>query len=45
MTKQYNRGLITEDERYNAVVEIWTDAKDQIQGELMQSLEKLTQYL
>ena len=40
VTKQYSRGLITEDERYNAVVEIWTDAKDQIQGELMQSLEK-----
>ncbi len=40
VTKQFNRGLITEDERYNAVVEIWTDAKDQIQGELMQSLEK-----
>ncbi|MBF2204275.1 DNA-directed RNA polymerase subunit beta' [Staphylococcus epidermidis] len=40
VTKQYNRGLITEDERYNAVVEIWTNAKDQIQGELMQSLEK-----
>ena len=40
VTKQYNRGLITEDERYNAIVEIWTDAKDQIQGELMQSLEK-----
>ena len=40
VTKQYNRGLITEDERYNAVVEIWTDARDQIQGELMQSLEK-----
>ncbi len=40
VSKQVNRGLITEDERYNAVVEIWTDAKDQIQGELMQSLEK-----
>lgn len=40
ITKQFNRGLITEEERYNAVVEIWTDAKDQIQGELMQSLEK-----
>ncbi|MBU5914952.1 hypothetical protein JVW18_21990, partial [Vibrio cholerae O1] len=39
-TKQFNRGLITEEERYNAVVEIWTDAKDQIQGELMQSLDK-----
>ncbi|WP_078101390.1 DNA-directed RNA polymerase subunit beta' [Staphylococcus aureus] len=42
ITKQFNRGLITEEERYNAVVEIWTDAKDQIQGELMQSLDKTT---
>ncbi|MCR0959459.1 DNA-directed RNA polymerase subunit beta' [Staphylococcus aureus] len=40
ITKQFNRGLITEEERYNAVVEIWTDAKDQIQSELMQSLDK-----
>lgn len=40
ITKQFNRGLITEEERYNAVVKIWTDAKDQIQGELMQSLDK-----
>ena len=40
ITKQFNRGLITEDERYNRVVEIWTDAKDKIQGELMQSLDK-----
>lgn len=40
ITKQFNRGLITEEERYTAVVEIWTDAKDQIQGELMQSLDK-----
>ena len=38
--KTFNRGLITEEERYNAVVEIWTDAK--IKGELMQSLDKLT---
>ena len=40
ITKQFNRGLISVEERYNAVVEIWTDAKDQIQGELMQSLDK-----
>ncbi|WP_182477362.1 DNA-directed RNA polymerase subunit beta' [Staphylococcus succinus] len=40
ITKQFNRGLITEFERYNAVVETWTAAKDQIQGELMQSLDK-----
>ncbi|WP_353846735.1 DNA-directed RNA polymerase subunit beta' [Staphylococcus agnetis] len=38
--KQFNRGLLTEEERYNAVIEIWTNAKDQIQEELMQSLEK-----
>ncbi|MDN8880878.1 hypothetical protein Q0O26_13700, partial [Staphylococcus aureus] len=38
ITKQFNRCLITEEERYNSVVDIWTDAKDHIQGELMQSL-------
>lgn len=38
--KQFNRGLLTEEERYNAVIEIWTNAKDQIQAELMESLEK-----
>ena len=38
--KQFNRGLITDFERYNAVIEIWTDAKDQIQNELMGSLEE-----
>ncbi|MDG0820776.1 DNA-directed RNA polymerase subunit beta' [Staphylococcus equorum] len=40
ITKQFNRGLITEFERYNAVVEIWTDAKDKIQQKLMGSLDK-----
>ena len=40
VTKQFNRGLITDFERYNAVIEIWTDAKDQIQSELMGSLEE-----
>ncbi|MDW8555398.1 DNA-directed RNA polymerase subunit beta' [Staphylococcus xylosus] len=40
ITKQFNRGLITDFERYNAVIEIWTDAKDQIQNELMGSLEE-----
>ncbi|OEK31891.1 DNA-directed RNA polymerase subunit beta' [Staphylococcus saprophyticus] len=40
VTKQFNRGLITDFERYNAVIEIWTDAKEQIQNELMGSLEK-----
>jgi len=34
VNKQFKRGLITEDERYNKVVEIWTDAKKQISAEL-----------
>jgi DNA-directed RNA polymerase subunit beta' len=28
--RDYRRGLITEDERYNEVIEVWTRAKDQI---------------
>ncbi|MBI5975610.1 DNA-directed RNA polymerase subunit beta' [Staphylococcus sp. H16/1A] len=38
--KQFNRGLLTEEERYNAVIEIWTNAKDKIQEKLMKSLDK-----
>ncbi|HAR6086907.1 TPA: DNA-directed RNA polymerase subunit beta' [Staphylococcus pseudintermedius] len=38
--KQFNRGLLTEEERYNAVIEIWTNAKDRIQAKLMKSLDK-----
>src|SRR5699024_10788976 len=33
--KQFSRGLITEEERYNAVIELWTKAKDVIQEKLM----------
>ncbi len=28
--KDYRRGLITDDERYNEVIEVWTKAKDEI---------------
>ena len=28
--KEYRRGLITDEERYNEVIEVWTKAKDQI---------------
>src|SRR5215471_3554752 len=28
--RDYRRGLITDDERYNEVIEVWTKAKDQI---------------
>ncbi|MBP0727050.1 DNA-directed RNA polymerase subunit beta' [Bacillus sp. RG28] len=38
--KQFRRGLITEDERYDRVISIWSDAKDVIQGKLMASLNK-----
>ncbi|MBS4193369.1 DNA-directed RNA polymerase subunit beta' [Bacillus sp. FJAT-49705] len=38
--KQFRRGLITEDERYDRVISIWSAAKDSIQEKLMKSLEK-----
>jgi len=38
--KQFRRGLITEEERYDRVISIWSAAKDDIQGKLMASLEK-----
>jgi len=38
--KQFRRGLITEDERYDRVISIWSTAKDKIQGKLMESLDK-----
>ena len=34
VTKQYKRGLITDDERYEKVVEIWNNATDAVQQEL-----------
>ncbi|UOR10616.1 DNA-directed RNA polymerase subunit beta' [Halobacillus amylolyticus] len=36
--KQFRRGLITEEERYDRVIEIWSACKDDIQDRLMQSL-------
>ncbi|WP_217588999.1 DNA-directed RNA polymerase subunit beta' [Lentibacillus saliphilus] len=38
--KQFRRGLITDEERYDRVISIWSDAKDVIQDKLMQSLDK-----
>ncbi|MFC3885285.1 DNA-directed RNA polymerase subunit beta' [Bacillus songklensis] len=38
--KQFRRGLITEDERYDRVIAIWSAAKDTIQGKLMESLDR-----
>lgn len=39
INKQYRRGLITDDERYNAVIRVWEQAKDDIQDLLVDSLE------
>lgn len=38
--KQFRRGLITEEERYDRVISIWSAAKDVIQGKLMESLDR-----
>jgi len=37
---QYHRGLITEDERYNGVVEVWTETTDRLTDILTQSLDR-----
>ncbi|WP_444544699.1 DNA-directed RNA polymerase subunit beta' [Siminovitchia fordii] len=39
--KQFKRGLITDEERYDRVISIWSSAKDEIQDKLMESLENL----
>ena len=37
--KQFRRGLITEDERYNRVIAIWNKAKDDIQMKLVENMD------
>lgn len=37
---QYRRGLITEDERYDRVISIWSKAKDEVTEVLMKSMDK-----
>ena len=39
ITKQFRRGLITDDERYERVIAVWNGAKDDIQNKLMESLD------
>lgn len=39
--KQFRRGLITEEERYDRVISYWSQAKDVIQEKLMKSLDNL----
>ncbi|MBB6284348.1 DNA-directed RNA polymerase subunit beta' [Geobacillus subterraneus] len=38
--KQFRRGLITDEERYERVISVWSAAKDKIQDRLMKSLDK-----
>ncbi|HEY4399527.1 MAG TPA: DNA-directed RNA polymerase subunit beta' [Lactobacillaceae bacterium] len=39
ITKQFRRGLITDDERYQRVTEVWNRAKDDIQDKLIASFD------
>ena len=38
--KQFERGIITEVERYNKVIDQWTEARDQITKQMMTDLEQ-----
>jgi DNA-directed RNA polymerase subunit beta' len=38
--QQFRRGLITEEERYDRVITVWTKAKDDITSELMETLDR-----
>lgn len=37
---QFNRGLITEDERYNSAIQVWTETTDKITETIAQSLDR-----
>ncbi|WP_220751925.1 DNA-directed RNA polymerase subunit beta' [Apilactobacillus xinyiensis] len=39
ITKQFRRGLITDQERYERVISVWNDAKDEIQNQLMKNFD------
>ena len=38
--QQYNRGLITAEERYQRVIAVWNEAKDKVTASLMNSLSR-----
>ncbi|RCX14003.1 DNA-directed RNA polymerase subunit beta' [Fontibacillus phaseoli] len=40
ITTQYRRGLITNEERYDRVIDIWSKTKDQITEVLMKSMDR-----
>ncbi len=39
--KNFKRGLISDDERYNEVIKIWSDATDKIQAAIMSNPDKM----
>ena len=39
ITKQFRRGLITDDERYERVIGVWNDAKDAVQQKLIEGMD------
>ena len=39
ITKQFRRGLITDDERYERVIGAWNDAKDEVQNKLIEHMD------
>ena len=42
--KNFKRGLISNDERYNEVIKIWSDATDRIQTEIMNNPNKMNPF-
>jgi DNA-directed RNA polymerase subunit beta' len=40
ISSQYRRGLITDEERYDRIIEIWSKAKDDITDVLMKSMDR-----
>ncbi len=40
ITKNYKRGLITDEERYNEVIETWKEMDDQLTNDLLSGLDK-----
>ena len=41
ITKQYRRGMLDDDERYNAIIKGWTDTNDKLTKALMDNLDDL----
>jgi DNA-directed RNA polymerase subunit beta' len=37
--KQYEAGLLTEQERYNKIIDVWTDVNNTLAGDMMQMIE------